>query len=133
VADTLDLLPWWSRTRPRWHTELAALPTPSWPSTEVLLWEKSWPEVEEVLISIVTRRNRWRRSRRLDEVVATFTEDKVRLRRTFDADIDAAVTAPRVTAEPWLTDESTDLSWLATPWKIFTEAKSAGESAGRVS
>ena len=65
--------------------------------------------------------------------MATFTEDKVRLRRTFDADVEAASTAPRVTDEPWLTDEATDLSWLATPWKIINEAKSAGESAGEVS
>jgi hypothetical protein len=118
VADTLAALPWWRRTAGRWRTELAALPPVELPDG-ALVWPPSWTAVEQELTARVLRRVPWRRRARLDAVVEQLTDELVRTRTEHDAYVASSVAAART--EPWLTDASFDLAWLATPTRLLRE------------
>ncbi|MXG88002.1 hypothetical protein [Nocardioides flavescens] len=120
VRDRLSILPWWRRTPARWRAEVAGLPTPTWPAG-ALLWPPTWVEVEQELTARVLRGLPWRRDDLLEKRVAAFADELVATRLAADADSRRAADAAR--AEPWLTDEALDLSWLATPTRLLAEAR----------
>lgn len=118
VADALQTLPWWRRTAGRWRTELATLPPVDLPDG-ALVWPPSWTAVEEELTARILRRVPWRRRARLDPLVEELTAELVRTRTEQDAYVRSSLAAAR--SEPWLTDASFDLAWLATPTRLLRE------------
>lgn len=120
VLDVVEALPWWRRSPGRWRSEAAALPPGTWPGTEALPYG-GWPERELAVTDLVARVRRGRRAERLDAVVAAYGEELAAARVEQDRQIEEMVRSSRASAAPWLTDEATDLSWLASPWKVLKE------------
>lgn len=128
--EAVRLEPWWRRTGGRWQQALDELPAPSWPTGDGLV-SGDWAALERGVTSAVLGHVRWRRGAAVDTEVARFLAAQLALRTEIDRVVEDAVGAVRRDSGPWLTDDDTDLSWLASPWSTvrhFTGAATDDEA-----